>query len=223
MVSGTTDLAALLRLLTWLSPAFPVGAFAYSGGLERAVHDGLRDAHALEDWVSGLIAHGSAWNDAVLLAQAHAGFDDANHLRDLAALAVALSGSRERHAETLALGAAFITAASVWQHPVFALLAPDTAYPVAVGAVAGAHGIGLESTVAAYLHAVASQQVSAAIRLGISGQRAGVALLAGLETRIADVTGRAARSTLGDLGSAAIATEIAALRHETQTTRLFRS
>ncbi|PDT14926.1 urease accessory protein UreF [Rhizobium sp. J15] len=223
-MSGDHELQALLRLTAWLSPAFPVGSFAYSGGLERAVADGLVcDAASLAAWIGTLIEHGSAWNDAVLLAEGHRQQADPERLAEIAALAEALAGSRERHQETMLLGDAFLAAARAWPDDVFERLPDKAAYPIAVGAVAGAHGIGLEKVIAVFLHAYASQAVSAGIRLGVAGQRDGVAVLAGLEEQIAAIARRAADSTLDDLGSAAIQADIASLRHETQATRLFRS
>ncbi|EGE57958.1 urease accessory protein [Rhizobium etli CNPAF512] len=121
------------------------------------------------------------------------------------------------------LGDAFLAAARAWPDEVFERLPGKAAYPVAVGAVAGAHGIGLEKVLAAFLHAYASQAVSSGIRLGVAGQRDGVAVLAGLEEHIVEVVRRAAASTLDELGSATVQADIASLRHETQTTRLFRS
>ncbi|WFU00790.1 urease accessory protein UreF [Rhizobium sp. CB3171] len=218
------DLQALLRLMAWLSPAFPVGSFAYSGGLERAVHDGLvRDSASLGDWIAALIRHGSVWNDAVLLAEAHGAAEDAARLAAAAELAEALAGSKERHQETMLLGEAFLSAANAWPHPVFSMLPAKTAYPVAVGAVAGAHDIAREKALAAFLHALASQMLSAGIRLGVTGQKDGVAILAALEDIIAEVAKRAAQSSLDDLGAATVQADIASLRHETQGTRLFRS
>ncbi|MGY5808150.1 urease accessory protein UreF [Rhizobium sp. LEGMi198b] len=218
------DLQALLRLMAWLSPAFPVGSFAYSGGLERAVHDGLvRDSASLGDWIAALIRHGSVWNDAVLLAEAHDAAEDAARLAEAAELAEALAGSKERHQETMLLGEAFLSAANAWPHPVFSMLPAKTAYPVAVGAVAGAHDIAREKALAAFLHALASQMLSAGIRLGVTGQKDGVAILAALEDIIAEVAKRAAQSSLDDLGAATVQADIASLRHETQGTRLFRS
>ncbi|WFU07961.1 urease accessory protein UreF [Rhizobium sp. CB3090] len=225
-ISGTEDgdLQALLRLMAWLSPAFPVGSFAYSGGLERAVHDGLvQDTASLRDWIASLIRHGSVWNDAVLLAEAHGAAEDAARLAEAAELAEALAGSKERHQETMLLGEAFLSAANAWPHPIFSKLPAKVAYPIAVGAVAGAHDISREKALAAFLHALASQMLSAGIRLGVTGQKDGVAILAALEDVIAEVAKRAARSSLGDLGAATVQADIASLRHETQGTRLFRS
>lgn len=216
--------AALLRLLTWLSPAFPVGAFAYSGGLERAVHDGwVKDASALGGWIVATLSHGSGWNDAVFFAEAFRCSTDEAGLRDAAELAAALSGSRERYQETMALGSAFLSAASVWARPVMAAADGPVAYPVAVGAVAGLNGVALEAGLAAYLHAVASQMISAGIRLGVAGQTDGVSLLARLETNILDLASQASVSTLEQLGTATIRAEIEVMRHETQYSRLFRS
>ncbi|MBX4876506.1 urease accessory protein UreF [Rhizobium bangladeshense] len=223
-MTGDRELQAVLRLTAWLSPAFPIGGFAYSSGLERAVADGLvTDAASLAEWIGTLIGHGSTWNDAVLLAESHRRQAEAARLAEIAALAEALAGSRERHQETILLGEAFLAAARAWPDAVFQRLPGKTAYPIVVGAVAGAHGIRPEKVLAVFLHAYASQAVSAGIRLGVAGQASGVAVLAGLEEHIAKVARRAAGSTLDDLGSATVQADIAILRHETQTTRLFRS
>lgn len=218
------ELQALLRLMAWLSPAFPVGSFAYSGGLERAVHDGLvTDAHSLATWAANLMERGAVWNDAVLLTESHRCHGQPERLGELAELAEALAGSRERHQETMLLGDAFLSAASAWPDEVFDRLPRHVAYPVAIGAVAGAHGVGSEKAVAAFLHAYLSQAVSAGIRLGVAGQKDGVAILSRLEDDITSVAKRATVSTLDDLGSATIQADIMSLRHETQSTRLFRS
>ncbi|KXG86282.1 urease accessory protein UreF [Agrobacterium bohemicum] len=215
---------ALLRLLAWMSPAFPVGAFSYSGGLESAVNDRrLANAHDLRDWIGLLLHRGTLWNDAVLLAQAWRCHDDAGDLAKLAALAQALAGSAERYRETVLLGEAFMDAATAWPHDVFSRLPKGAPYPVAVGAIAAAHGVGLEDTLAAYLHSGVSQFVSAGIRLGVAGQKDGVAILAQLEADIASVADRTTASTLDDLGSATILADTASMRHEIQHTRLFRS
>ncbi|MGV1755771.1 urease accessory protein UreF [Rhizobium sp. A22-96] len=210
--------------MAWLSPAFPIGSFAYSGGLERAVHDGLvHDSKSLKDWIETIIHHGAVWNDAVLLAEAHHAGEDAPRLAAVVELAEALAGSKERHTETMLLGEAFLSAAGAWPHGIFSILPAKAAYPVAVGAVAGAHAIPVEKALAAFLHALASQMLSAGIRLGVSGQKDGVAILAALEAAIADVAKRAGRSNLDDLGAATVQADIASLRHEIQGTRLFRS
>ena len=218
------DTRALLRLVTWLSPAFPVGAFAYSGGLEQAVHDALiTDAPALRRWLEALIRHGSSWNDAVLLAESYRACDDPPRLEAVRELAEALAGSRERHLEMTLQGEAFLAAAAHWPHPVLDTLIGAVAYPVAVGAVAGAHNTGSEPALAAYLHATASNLVSVAIRCSVTGQKHGVGVLAELEPVISETAVRASSSTLDDLGSATILADISALRHETLHSRLFRS
>ncbi len=223
-MSDNNDLQALLRLMAWLSPAFPVGSFAYSGGLERAVHDGLvSDAASLDAWIAAMIDHGAVWNDAVLLSESHRSQADASSLAAVAELAEALAGSRERHQETMLMGDAFLSAARAWPDAVFERLPGHVAYPVAVGAVAAAHCIAVEQAIAAFLHAYVSQAVSSGIRLSVAGQTDGVGILAAREGDIAAVARRAAASTLDDLGSATVQADIMSLRHETQSTRLFRS
>lgn len=216
--------ASLMRLMAWLSPAFPVGSFSYSSGLERAVEDGLVTSPAeLDGWIDALLDRGSAWNDAVLLADAWRRARAGGAVTETADLATALAGSMERHMETTLQGAAFLDAVDAWDDGARDRLPPDTPYCIAVGAVAGRQGVDLEGALSAYLQAWASNLIQAGIRLSVLGQNDGVRLVAGLEGRIAQTAARAARSSLEDLGSAAIAAEIAAMNHETQHSRLFRS
>ncbi len=213
----------LFRLMAMLSPAFPVGSFSYSGGLEPAVDaDAVTDAATLEDWIATLLANGSAWNDAVLLAAAWRASDDAACLVEVGELAEALAGSAERHRETMLQGAAFLVAARNWQ----GLAMPDLAeapYPVAIGAVAGAASLPLADVLAAYLQAFASNMLQSSIRLGVVGQSDAVAVLARLEPAILETVERAAVSDLDDLGSATLVADIFSMHHETQYSRLFRS
>jgi len=219
-----TDTIALARLMTWLSPAFPVGAFAYSHGLERAIHDGLiRDRSSLVEWLETLLDRGSAWNDAVLLAEAWRSTVAGESTDDVAELAAAMSGSRERHMETTLQGGAFIDAMAAWSGELSTGGEGAIAYPVAVGVAAARHGIGLEDALTAYLHAFASNLVQASVRLVPLGQRDGVATLAALESVVLRTAQCAAVSTLDDLGSCTILADILSMNHETQYSRVFRS
>lgn len=214
----------LLRLAAWLSPAFPVGSFSYSHGLERAVHDGLvGDAGELRDWLAALMEYGSVWNDAVLLAEAMRRATAGGDLVELAELGEALAGSAERHMESTLQGRAFLEAAGAWPNDVLPALAKGCPYCVAVGALAGAMRLPAVPTLAAFVQAFASNQIQAAIRLGVTGQTDGLRVLASLEPLICATAERAARSSLDDLGSATLLAEITAMRHETQYSRLFRT
>ena len=215
---------SLLRLLAWMSPAFPVGAFSYSGGLESAVGDRrVTNAKGLSDWIALSLRRGTLWNDAVMLCQAWNGFGDDAVLKEIAELSRALAGSAERYRETVLLGDAFVDAARAWPSSVFDRLLASPTYPVAVGAVAAAHDIALQDVLAAYMHSGLSQLISAGIRLGVAGQKDGVAILAGLEGAVGEIASRACAATLDDLGSATIIADTAPMRHEVQGTRLFRS
>jgi len=217
-------LATVLRLMAWLSPAFPVGSFSHSHGLERAVHDGLvTDAGSLREWLEALLSWGSGWNDAVLFCEAMRRAGSGGDLGGLAELAEALAGSAERHVETCSQGRAFAAASFPWPQAAVAALPANAPYPVAVGALAGAEGIAPAVAAAAYLQAFASNLVQAAIRLGVTGQVDGVRLVAALEPLVSATAARAAGATLDDLGSCAMLAEIAAMRHETQYSRLFRT
>jgi urease accessory protein len=210
--------------MAWLSPAFPVGAFSYSHGLERAVYDGLvTGREGLQDWLAGLVEAGSLWNDALLAAESIRAADSPRELASLAELAEALAGSAERQMETMNQGRAFAEAAQTWRGAAIAGLPAECPYPVAFGVVAGEAEIPVEDAVAAFLQAAISNLVQAAIRLSVIGQSDGVRVIATLEPLVAATADRAARGSLDDLGSGTVRSEIAAMRHETQYSRLFRS
>ena len=222
---------AHLPLMAWLSPAFPVGAFAYSHGLEWAVETGVvSDAASLAAWIDDLLGHGSGRSDAVVLAAAWRAImgTDAATLAEVAELAVALQPSGERHLEATQQGGAFVAAArAAWPTPAFDTLAAawdgPVAYPVAVGLASAGHGIALTPTLEAFLLAFVANLVSAAVRLGAIGQTDGQRVTAGALPSVRTAAAFAAGSSIEDVGGAALRSDIASLRHETQYTRLFRS
>lgn len=219
------------RLMAWLSPAFPVGAFAYSHGLEWAVERGwVHDLVTLTEWLRDLVTHGSIRNDMILLAEAWRCAADGRwpDLRDVNALGLALQPSAERHLETVTQGNAFVaTARAAWNcaglGAVAEAVAPDVAYPVAVGAVTAVHGVPCVETISAFGFAAASNLTSAAIRLSAVGQTDAQRAIAALLPDLAACAKAAGRATLDDLGGAVYRSDIASLAHETQYTRLFRS
>lgn len=220
-MSGTGDLQ---KLLTWLSPAFPVGAFAWSAGLETAIAGGtVHDRDTTLAWIEGVVSHGSLRADAILLAHAHRAARDPLDLRDLADLCLALIPARERHEETITTGTAFAIAADAWPTPVLANLPRPCPYPIAVGAVAAGHAIALDATLLAWLTAAVHSQVSVAVRLVPIGQSDGLAIMAALEPVIASAAMLCQHAALDDIGSVAYAADIAQMAHETLTTRIFRS
>ncbi|MBN8899642.1 MAG: urease accessory protein UreF [Rhodospirillales bacterium] len=211
----------LLRLLAWLSPAFPTGAFAYSHGLEWAVDSGdVTDGPSLQAWLHDVLAHGAGRTDTILLRHAHAAAHDPAALAHITELAIATAPSRERQSEALDQGRAFLLAAAPWRAPA---LPARTPYAVAVGALAGTHGIDVDDTASAYLQTFAANLISAAVRLVPLGQTTGLRVLAALEPEVLAIAAATRSATLDDLGGCAFRSDLAAMRHETQYTRLFRS
>lgn len=221
---GLAARQALLRLMAWLSPAFPIGGFSYSAGLESAVVEGhVAGGDDLEAWLLVLLGDGGMRNDAILLGEAHRLQSEGQTLDEIVSLAAAIAGSAERYAEITRLGEAFVKAASAWPHPVTGALSGPVPYSVAIGAVAAAHGVGRVDAIAAFLHAQISQYVSVAIRLGVIGQTRGVSILAVSEAPILNAASSYARLGLDDLGSATIIADTLSMRHEIQYSRLFQS
>ena len=220
IASGAPPAAAdVLTLAQWLSPAFPVGAFAYSHGLEWAIAEGaVADAATLGDWLADVIAHGSGRSDAILLAAAHRAASAAE-LHEIAGAARAFAPSRERLAETVLQGAAFCAAVrAVWR-----LDLPDLPYPVALGRACRLRRLPLPLAAAMALHAFAANLVSAAVRAVPLGQTEGQACVAALAPLCCAVAGRAIAEGLDELSGTAFLSDVASMRHETQPVRIFRS
>lgn len=222
---------ALIRLFSWLSPAFPIGGFAYSQGLETAIVDGrVRTREALEDWIGGQLHAGAMRIDASFLAIAARAIasGDSAAVRQANELALALQVSAERDRETREQARSFLDAAAVWPlagmtGEVAVLLDAPMALPVAFGTMAGLHGIAPDAAVSGFINAAVAQQISVAVRLVPLGQSAGLAVLAGLEPAIAALAGDALAAGLEDIGGLAYGTDIASFRHEDLATRIFRS
>ena len=225
------DPEALHRLMAWLSPSFPVGAFSYSHGLEWAIEDGtVTGAAALEAWIGDILQHGAGRSDAILFAHAMAAIDDAARLRDVVDLAAALHPGAERRLEALSQGRAFLIAVrAAWPNPALeraALVidgAEGPAYAVAVAVAAAAHGVPRRPALHAYLHAFAANIVSAGLRAVPLGQTDGQKIIARLGPVVEAVVARTEGLSLDALGGAAFRADIASMKHETQYTRLFRS
>jgi urease accessory protein len=222
---------ALYRLLTWLSPAYPVGAFSYSSGIEWAVEAGdITDAQSLGQWLKAMLADGAGMNDGIFFAHAYravANSDDIA-LAELAELSAAFVPTRERYLETTNLGRAFIDVTdAAW--PCLALTrlqklcnGPIT-YPVAVGVACAGHDIPLAPAVHAFLTAVTTNWISAGVRLIPLGHTESQKLLQALEPAVGRTAQRALAATVDDLGSATFRADLASAMHETQYTRLFRT
>jgi urease accessory protein len=223
--------AALYRLMTWMSPAYPVGAFSYSGGIEWAVEAGdIRSAETLSAWLASMIGHGSVSCDAAIFAHAHraSSTGDDKALAAVAELAAAFIGSKERFLETTAQGQAFLQITrAAWPTPALDRLVAawdgPLAHPIVVAVACAGHGIALVPALQAFLHSVVSNLVSAGVRLIPLGQTDGQRVMAALEVPLAQAAERALITTIDDIGTATLRADITGMRHETQYTRLFRS
>ncbi len=223
------DQPALYRLMAWLSPAYPTGAFSYSHGIEYAVEaDLVRSRESLLAWVGHILAEGAGRVDALLFRAAYEAADDATALDGVAELAAAFRGSRETALESAQQGAAFLAATrAAWPDARLEAFAARRgerviALPVAV-ALACAARISLELALAAYLQAFGANLISAGVRLIPLGQSQGQQALAALEPVVARAVAAALVTPIEEIGSAAPMVDWTSMRHETQYSRLFRS
>ena len=221
--------SALIRLLTWMSPAFPLGTFTYSHGLETAISEGIiHDRASTHAWINALLERGGGWSDAILLAQSwHAAGKDIGAIRELNDLALAMAPAAERYLETTQQGTAFLKASKAWPVALHDELDRSgieaIALPVILGAMARQHNIPLDAILPASLHAFGSNLISVAMRLVPLGQSDGLALQAVLEPTLLHCAKQARKATLKDIGTSCLLSDIAAMRHENLTTRIFRS
>jgi len=225
------DSATLYRLMTWLSPSYPVGAFSYSHGLEWEVETGsVHDAESLTSWLRDIIEFGSGRNDAILLAHAYGAarrHDDAA-LAAVRDYALAFAGTAERRMETAHQGRAFCeVTCRTWQSPLLERLikisASPIAYPVAISLAAVDHDIDLVPLLDAYVHAFVANLISAGVRLVPLGHSDGQRVTMAVEPYVAHAVREAVTGDLAQMRSTTIMADMASMKHETQYTRLFRS
>lgn len=202
-----------LRLTQILSPAFPIGAFAHSQGLEWAIAtERVRNGKGLQDWIEAVIAHGSGHSDAVFLSMSRRPGADFAELGDLYNAYVP---SAERALESSELGRGF----RALTNPE----APALPYVLALGLATSPLAIPETEVIALYLQTLAAQLVSVAVRFLPLGQAEGQRILAAL----APVILATARSCTGArteaLSTFTTGADIAAMAHETMETRIFRT
>ena len=216
----------LLLLLNWMSPAFPIGAYAYSHGLEWAIESGeVTTREDVEEWIADVITRGSGWNDAVLFVLSYE--------QDVNELALALCSSKERHLETTQLGEAFRIAAATFT--------PQSgekegahrfsdgkdegplAYPVSAARACKAMDIDCNYALLAFLQGFSNALISVAVRLIPIGQVAGLEIMRNLMPIISKTAARAKAATLNDLGSITLLSDVTSMKHEEQHSRIFRT
>ena len=208
----------ILTLAQWFSPGFPVGAFAYSHGLEWAIQMGhIRDATTLEIWLGNILEHGAGRSDVIFLAHAYRSED--GDITDLDALLRAYAPSRERLLESVQQGEAFARTVS----DISEFTATPASYPVAVGHAAKLAELPLELTAKTYLQAFIANLISAAVRLVPLGQTDGQRCLRHLAPQIEIVASQAITAGLDDVSSTAFLADIAGMNQAAMHTRIFRS
>ena len=222
----------LYRLLAWLSPAYPIGAFSYSHGVETAVEEGfIKDRASLIAWLDSVLSDGTGRVDGALFAASWraAAVQDWPAFDAIAERATAWRGTSEMALESRQQGGSFLSITrTAWPHAdldaVHQRLSGEIALPVAVALAASVHGVALEQALVGYLHGFTANLISAAVRTVPLGQSDGQLALAALEPAVR----RAVDASLGtddldEVGTATPLLDWCSLRHETQYTRLFRS
>ena len=221
---------ALLRLQSWLSPTFPIGAYGYSHGLEWAVEAGDVDSRAsLIDWLEADLCYGSVRNEAIFFSEAYhcVVADDHARLAQVAELAAVSRGTREFSLEASQQAAACLTMLQqVWPDPKLDALSRIPVSPilaVVLGVRSAREHIPANIALPAFLYSYVANLVTAAIRLIPLGQTDGQLAIVALEQAVLSTGLYARNASLEEIGSAGFMVELSSIRHETQYTRLFRS
>ncbi len=218
----------LLRVLQLASPALPIGAFAYSQGLEAAVELGfIHDEASALEFLAGVLAHGLARLELPLLARLQAAFargDDAAAER-WSWFLLASRETSERRAEEQQLGRAlarlladqgvleagpWFRRTSVTHLGMFALAGASFSLPAA-------------ALTPAFAFAWAENQTAALARLMPLGQLAAQRTLSALGALVPAACASAEALPDADLGATLPGLALASALHETQYTRLFKS
>ena len=208
--------AKLITVMQWLSPAFPIGGFAYSHGLEWAINKGyVSNREELQKWVSDLLEYGSLKNDAILIKLVLQGSDP----KEINEIAIALCPANERLSETQLQGGAFCKI----MREVWSLEIDDLTLPIALALAAKNESIDQNLVVPAYLHSFCSNLISVAMRLIPIGQTDGQKTLRELSPLISDSVRAVAKSDKDDLGSACFLSDVSAMQHEYLQPRVFKT
>jgi len=206
------------KIMAWLSPAYPLGSFSFSHGLEDAISMGIVvGKESLLEWLFQILHFGSGRNDAIFLCSAYRSSEE--ELLQLARIAESFSGTKERHLETVHQGTAFAKVTSNISNK----LIPAVPLPLAIGYCAKVENINLERLLPLYLHAFIANLVSAAIRFLPLGQTDGQMVLFGLFGDFEKVAKETRDLNVEHLGNSCFLNDISSMRHETMTTRIFRS
>ena len=225
---------AFLRLQSWLSPAFPIGSYSYSHGLEWAVEAGyIKDRQSLVDWLEADLCYGSVRNEAIFFSEAwrSARDDDRGKLFEIAELAAAYRGTSEFALESSQQASACrATLGQVWPNRLLDSLSQslsERGVPLVLAVVLGVRsareGIPVSLALPAFLQSYIANFVTAGVRLVPLGQTDGQLAIAALEEAVLAASAQARKATIDDLGSSAFMVDLASMAHETQYTRLFRS
>ena len=210
-----TDLK-FMTVMQWMSPAFPIGAFAYSHGLEWAIDkDHVSNGEKLQKWITDLLEYGSLRTDAIFISLILRGHD----VRKMNELSMALCPAGERLLETKLQGSAFAKVIEdVWQQDI-----GELSLPIAVALAAKNQSIEQDLILPAYLYAFCSNLISAAIRLIPIGQTEGQRIMLELYTTISDLVQTASESEIDDLNSACFFSDVSAMEHEYLQPRIFKT
>ena len=205
-----------MTVMQWMSPAFPIGAFAYSHGLEWAIDkDHVSNGEKLQKWITDLLEYGSLRTDAIFISLILRGHD----VRKMNELSMALCPAGERLLETKLQGSAFAKVIEdVWQQDI-----GELSLPIAVALAAKNLSIEQNLILPAYLHAFCSNLISAAIRLTPVGQTEGQRIMLELYTTISDLVQTASESEIDDLNSACFFSDVSAMEHEYLQPRIFKT
>ena len=206
------------KVMAWLSPSFPLGAFAYSHGLEFEISEGnVSTSEELYEWLKDILRFGSVWNDLVLFCNSYK--TDVNSLNELSGIAKAFAQSKERYYETIEMGNAFSKIIS----SIEGVYLKGMPLPIIMGYIAKIENVSLPYILPLYAHSFISNLVSVSIRLLPLGQTDAQKLLFSLFPIIDDVAKEALKSNIGDMRNKCVLADLASMKHETLKVRLFKS
>ena len=206
------------KVMAWLSPSFPLGAFAYSHGLEFEISEGnVSTSEELYEWLKDILRFGSVWNDLVLFCNSYK--TDVNSLNELSDIAKAFAQSKERYYETIEMGNAFSKIIS----SIEGVYLKGMPLPIIMGYIAKIENVSLSYILPLYAHSFISNLVSVSIRLLPLGQTDAQKLLFSLFPIIDDVAKEALKSNIGDMRNKCMLADLASMKHETLKVRLFKS
>ena len=246
-INNQPDPYAMIRLWQLISPSLPIGAYAYSQGLETAIEKAWVNNEAeAHNWIEGILQDSLGMLDAPVLIRLSQAWQtkDINSLNQWNQFLLASRESNELYLEDQQMGRALWrllddilpsddkntdnaeatqSVVHINQYRALVKKIETPGYAILFSLATVIWKIPLQDTIRGFLWSWCENQVAASIKLVPLGQTAGQRILSHLIPVINKSVLKALKLSDDEIGTLAPGFSIVCAQHEVQYSRLFRS